>query len=61
MAEVVSKVLDLDSLDDRSEERICNPEVVEFTKTLQLFYDNTNKLVRILLALTEEEKEDLVQ
>ncbi|KAK5772044.1 hypothetical protein PVK06_048305 [Gossypium arboreum] len=48
------------SLDVRREERVCKPEVVEVTKTLQLFYDDTKNLVRISPALVEEENMDLV-
>lgn len=60
-ADVASQVLDLDSLDVRSKERVRKPKAIEVSETLQLFYDNMDKLVKISSVLTKEEKNDLVQ
>ncbi|XP_012435365.1 uncharacterized protein LOC105761983 [Gossypium raimondii] len=53
--EVVGQVLDLDSLDVKGEERIRKQKATKVTKTIQLFYDNIDKFVKISSALAEEE------
>ncbi|KAA3479598.1 Transposon Ty3-G Gag-Pol polyprotein [Gossypium australe] len=44
-----------------SEERVRKLEAAKVMKTLQLFYDDTEKFVKISSVLMEEEKRDLVQ
>lgn len=55
-AELASQVLDLDSLNVRDKHKNKKPEVIEHIKTLHLFCDNKNRMIKISSALKEDEK-----
>lgn len=55
-----SQALDLDSLDIMDEERSEKPEETEQTKTLQQFYDDKERTLRISSTLPPKEKGKLV-
>lgn len=60
-AELASQVLYLDGLDVKDEHRRKKSEAVGHTETLQLFCDDKEKFVKILLALIEVEKDMFVR
>ncbi|KAA3467004.1 inositol phosphorylceramide glucuronosyltransferase 1 [Gossypium australe] len=49
------------SLDERDEERSKKLKATEDTETLQLFYDDEERIVKVSPILALEEKENLVQ